>query len=161
MAIGFTGPFVAATELGIRINTSPSLPLGLYRGTSDPHARLVEFCPEEPYARFAIERGYRSAGNCPDGAAPLMKPVVADAGDIVNVSQAGISVNGNLLPNTAPKRMDRRNRLMPAGPLGTCRVSAGFVWVASSYNSWSYDSRYFGSIPLSSIRNYMEPFFVL
>ena len=35
---------------------------------------------------FAAIRGYRDAGNCPDGATPLMKPVVARSGDIVDVS---------------------------------------------------------------------------
>ncbi len=30
---------------GVRVNASASLPIGLYRITSDTTARLVEFCP--------------------------------------------------------------------------------------------------------------------
>ena len=57
---------------GIRINTSYSLPMGIYVRTSDQRASLIEFCPE---GRFAIEsssRGYRTRGFCPDGAVTVM-----------------------------------------------------------------------------------------
>jgi conjugative transfer signal peptidase TraF len=157
MAIAFAGPFFLASATGIRINVSPSLPLGLYRQTSDPAAQLAEFCPQKPYGRFASERGYRSAGNCPDGAAPLMKPVVATFGDVVNISSRGIAVNGILLPNTAPKMRDARGRLMKPWRSGEYRVERGDVWLGSSYSPWSYDSRYFGPVPESSIRARLKP----
>src|SRR6266700_642857 len=65
-----------ASVFGIRINTSYSLPMGVYMRTNDPEASLIEFCPD---GRFAVssERGYRTSGFCPDGAVPLLKPVVA------------------------------------------------------------------------------------
>ena len=91
--------------LGIRLNLSPSLPAGVYVTTKTP-AGLIEFCPEEPYASLAIERGYRDEGTCPDGAMPLLKPIVANAGDVVDVSDRGIAVNGSPLPNSAPLRVD-------------------------------------------------------
>src|SRR5215469_11900370 len=93
-AIASIMPLLFLGISGIRISTSPSLPIGLYRITSDEHTALVEFCPAEPYASFAAVRGYRSTGNCPDGASPLMKPVVAIAGDHVRVSRQGLEVNG-------------------------------------------------------------------
>ena len=40
---------------GVRVNTSSSLPLGLYIRTDQSSARLIEFCPSEPYA-IAIAR---------------------------------------------------------------------------------------------------------
>lgn len=160
IAIAFAGPFFVVSAFRIRINFSPSLPLGLYRQTSNPQARLAEFCPEEPYARFAITREYRSSGNCPDGGAPLMKPIVAAAGDIVEISAIGIAVNGALLPNTAPKRIDREGRSLAHWPAGKYHVERGFMWVASSYNAWSYDSRYFGPIPTRSIRAHLKTLFV-
>ena len=52
---------------GLRLNTSPSLPVGLYITTADPAAVLVEFCPAPPFAGLARDRRYRSAGNCKDG----------------------------------------------------------------------------------------------
>jgi conjugative transfer signal peptidase TraF len=160
-AAAFTAPFFIAGAMGIRINASTSLPLGLYKETTDFRATLIEFCPQEPYGRLAAGRGYRSLGNCPDRAAPLMKPVVAKAGDIVNVSSMGITVNGVLLPNTASKNKDSRGRPMQPWPFGQYRVPPGFVWVASSYNPWSFDSRYFGPLPVGIIRSRLKPFLTL
>ena len=160
-AVVFVSPFLVAWAGGIRINCSPSLPLGLYQKTTDNRAPLIEFCPQEPYGSFAAARGYRTTGNCPDGADPLMKPVVAATGDIVNVSGSGIAVNAKLLPNTAPKTKDSQGRPMTPWPFGTYRVAPGVVWVASSYNPWSFDSRYFGPIPVRIIRGRMKPLLTL
>src|SRR4051794_29191492 len=64
---------VAAWALGIRVNTSPSLPTGLYIASGGDGAVIAVFCPAEPYSSFALQRGYRTAGSCPDGGTPLMK----------------------------------------------------------------------------------------
>jgi conjugative transfer signal peptidase TraF len=161
IAIVCVGSVVAIAQLcdslGLRINTSPSLPVGLYVTTADPNASLVEFCPVEPYAQLAIVRGYRSAGNCRDGAAPLLKPVVAKAGDMVDVSQTGIAVNGKRIPNTAPVGTDTRGRQLLQWPSGSYLVKPGEVWVASSFNRRSFDSRYFGPIPTIAIRDRLRP----
>src|SRR4051794_20001278 len=87
---------------GLPVNASASLPIGLSRTTSDRAANLVEFCPSGPDAPLSASRAYRGKGNCPDGAEPLMKPVVAVPGDVVEVSPAGVAVNGRWLPNSAP-----------------------------------------------------------
>ena len=142
--------------LGIRFNLSPSLPAGIYVTTKSP-AGLIEFCPEEPYASLAINRGYRDEGTCPDGAMPLLKPIVARTGDVVDVSARGIAVNGALLRNSAPLRVDTKGRPLPAWRFGNYVVAPGTVWVASSYNPRSFDSRYFGPVPISAIRDYVHP----
>src|ERR1700689_4146448 len=97
--VAFAGPFLVFWSAGIRINCSPSLPLGLYKEATDGRALLIAFCPEGPSARLAAIRGYRSNGNCPDGAGPLMKPVVASGGDVVEISDRGIAVTGSPLPH--------------------------------------------------------------
>src|SRR5579885_3450339 len=84
---------------GIRVNASASLPIGLYRVTSDESVKLIEFCPIEPFGSLSANRAYRGKGNCPDGAEPLMKPTVAAAGDTVEFSSHGVAVNGRLLSN--------------------------------------------------------------
>ena len=160
-ALTFVVPFIVVWAAGLRINCSPSLPLGLYRTTRDSRAALIEFCPQEPYGTFATGRGYRSLGNCPDGAGPLMKPVIASSGDFVEVSERGIAVNGSIRPNTAPKTKDSHGRVMKPWPFGKYRVEPGFIWVASSYNPWSFDSRYFGPIPVGIIRDRLKPFLTI
>ncbi len=92
--------------VGIRFNESPSFPIGLYM-INDKSGQLVEFCPAEPFASLAMQRAYRSLGNCPDGGAPLMKPEVARPGDIVDFDSRGVEVNGKLLPNSAPLRFGK------------------------------------------------------
>src|SRR6266849_2765548 len=120
-----------ASILGIRINTSYSLPMGLYMRTSDPRADLIEFCPEGRFAVESSERGYRTSGFCPDGAVPLLKPIVAKPGDTVEMSAGGITVNDHLFPLTAPVAKDRLGRYLEAWPNGRYTVAAGTVWVAS------------------------------
>jgi conjugative transfer signal peptidase TraF len=146
---------------GLRINTSPSLPVGLYVVTSDSSANLIEFCLAEPFAALSLARAYRSAGACWDGGAPLLKPVVAKAGDVVDLSVRGISVNGVLLANTAPLSKDTKGRLLEPWPFGRFPVAPGTVWVASSYHSRSFDSRYFGPVDTTAIRHRMKPFLTL
>jgi conjugative transfer signal peptidase TraF len=124
---------------------------------SEPGAKLVEFCPAEPFASLALSRGYRDQGVCRDGGAPLLKPVVARGGDVVEVSAAGIAVNGRLLSNTAPLGTDTNRRPLASWPQGHYIVKPGFVWVASSYSPRSFDSRYFGPVPISSIRDRVRP----
>jgi conjugative transfer signal peptidase TraF len=161
IAIGVSvGTFQLFGFFGLRINTSPSLPI-LYVTTAGSAANLVEFCPAEPFAALAIIRGYRDSGICPDGAAPLLKPVVARPGDMVELSARGISVNGALLSNTAPLSKDTKGRPLKAWPFGRYVVASGTVWVASSYHPRSFDSRYFGPISTAAIRERLKGFLTL
>jgi conjugative transfer signal peptidase TraF len=143
--------------IGIRINCSPSLPIGLYLTRNDPKLSLIEFCPAEPLAGFAIARGYRDRGACRDGGTPLMKPIVARAGDVVMVSEQGIAVNGTSLSNTAPLRTDTHGRPLRPWPFGRYEVTPDTVWVASSHDPRSFDSRYFGPVSTGAIRDYVRP----
>jgi conjugative transfer signal peptidase TraF len=156
-AMVIAGIGVAFQLGGIRVNASSSLPIGLYRTTSDKSARLIEFCPMEPFASMSASRAYRRKGNCLDGAEPLMKPIVAVAGDTVEVSPRGIAVNGRLIPNSATRTFDTKSRPLQHWPFDTYRVAPGTVWVISSFNARSFDSRYFGPIPVSCIRSYLRP----
>ena len=144
----------------LRINTSPSLPVGIYVASSEDGA-LVEFCPLEPWAHLAATRGYRSAGTCRDGASPLLKPVVARPGDTVVYSSNGIQVNGKLLRNSAPHREDSQGRILSPWPFGTYHVKFGTIWVASSYSDRSFDSRYMGPIPTHTVRAHLRPLLTL
>ncbi len=86
-----------------------------------------------------------------------MKPIVAVSGDTVQISQQGVAVNGRLLPNSATRWFDTKNRPLTHLPFGKYPVDTGTVWVISSFNPRSFDSRYFGPVPIASIRFHLRP----
>jgi conjugative transfer signal peptidase TraF len=142
------GTFALLRTADLRINTSVSLPVGLYQVSAE--GSFVEFCPDDH--GLSAQRHYRAKGVCPDGAAPLLKPTVAKPGDQVVASSAGVTVNGKGLPNTAPLTRDSEGRPLGHWPFGRYTISPGTLWVASSYNARSYDSRYLGPIAESAVR---------
>jgi conjugative transfer signal peptidase TraF len=149
---------LAAACAGLRLNDSPSMPTGLYVTTSsESTSTLAVFCPPEPFAKLSVERGYRSRGNCADGAEPLAKPIAARPGDIVEIAARGMAVNGRLLPNTMPLVKDSAGRPLSHWPFGRYVVAPGTVWVASSYSPWSFDSRYFGPVKAGQVREHVRP----
>jgi type IV secretory pathway protease TraF len=49
---------------------------------------------------------------------------------------------------------------MPAWPAGTYQVPPGEIWTVSSYSPESFDSRYFGPVPLANVRGRARPLLV-
>ena len=158
---------LASVNLGIVLNDTHSAPFGLYIEIVTPHgatqegAPYVFFCPDVRWPSMGGQPNYRSPmWTCPDGFSPLIKPVVAWPGDTVKTSPAGLSVNGALLPNTAPLKHDSKGRSIHPYPYGSYRVAPGQLWTVSSFSPRSFDSRYFGPIPLRSVRRWLRPLLV-
>ena len=149
LALGFAG---------VRLNiASNSLPSGLYRIVPAASGNDLLICPTGVAEKVSTEREYRvKSFGCGDGYAPLLKPIAARAGDTVTVSEAGVAVNGKLLPNSKQYPKDGIGRPMPLVPSGTYAVSPGTVWVISSYNRFSFDSRYFGPVRLDEKVKYAK-----
>jgi conjugative transfer signal peptidase TraF len=155
------GVYLAASHLhgqGLRVNWSDaSQPAGLYRGAPLGFAlparhqlALVVLPPE--IAAVGRERGYLlfpEVGKC----------VAALPGDWVKVDAAGITVNGHLLPGTAQLRFDREGRPLPRLTLPGHRVPPDAVWLYSNHSPRSWDSRYFGPVPLDALRGALHPLF--
>ena len=154
---------LAATgyALGVRLNMTGSIPPGLYKQSRGPIVRgaIVLACLPPNAAAFARARGYVPGGSCGDGSAPVGKLVAAVPGDTVAVTAAGIDVNGRHLQNTAPLRTDAKNRPLPAVRVDDYVVPAGELWLASTYSARSFDSRYFGGIPLTAVVARVRPLF--
>lgn len=160
--LAFTG-----IAFGVVFNYTHSAPFGLYREISNPSdtphdpAPYVFFCPDIRWPAMKEQPNYRNPmRTCPDGFSPLIKPVVAWPGDTVETSAAGISVNGHLLPHTATMDRDSSGRKLHPFPAGRYQVQKGQLWVISSFSPRSFDSRYFGPIPLKSVRSWLRPFLV-
>jgi len=161
LAIGF--PLLAVT--GIRINLTDSLPLVFYRMTPGEVERgsLVVACPDltNPVVQVARERGYIPTGwlTCDGGVAPLMKYVMALPGDLVEVVQEGVRVNGQAIENSARLVADSVGRPLPSLTVSG-EVPSEHVWLLSDYTSASFDSRYFGPVKTSDIIGTETPLLV-
>jgi conjugative transfer signal peptidase TraF len=149
---------VTLSTLGLRINTSASLPLGLYRLSDRPPVRssLVLACPPPAASRLARTRGYLPAGACPGGVQPLGKMVLAMAGDTVEVSARGLVVDGLAIPASRPSAADSAGRPLRSLPLGVYRLSSGELWLYAPHPR-SFDSRYFGPLPSTRLLGTLEP----
>jgi conjugative transfer signal peptidase TraF len=147
-----------APASSLRVNLGSSMPRGLYRLTSFPPLRgsLVSFCIEPSRAAIAIERGYVSAGRCPSGAEPLLKRVVAVAGDVVTSSKRSVEVNGTLIAGSATLSRDSSGRPLAHHPFGLHRLAQGELWVFSP-TTRSWDSRYFGPVRGHQVVAVVEP----
>jgi conjugative transfer signal peptidase TraF len=151
---------LACLAAGACINTTGSIPVGLYWTRDRPVARgaYVQFCPpQRPMFDEARQRGYLAAGFCPGNYGYLMKRVLAVPGDTVALNDDGVRVNGRLLPFSAPVAHDRAGR--PLQPYRTGRFTLGrsAVLLMSDVSPTSFDGRYFGPIDLRQVRSVITP----
>jgi conjugative transfer signal peptidase TraF len=156
---------LAANAAGLRINTTASMPLGVYRVTpyhSGPITRdtLVTVCPSEAVLAVALPRRYLGPGACPGNVEPLLKHVAAIGGDRVDVSDHAVSVNGQALPRSGRLRNDCDGRPLPRIPAGRYALPAGNIWLyAPVARSW--DSRYFGALAASHVIGIATPVLIV
>jgi conjugative transfer signal peptidase TraF len=154
-ACGLFALLAVCTAAGVRLNLTGSLPIGLYVVTHGPPTRdaVVLVCLPEAWAELARSRGYVPNGNsCTGGAMPVGKPVFALPGDTVVLTESGLILNGRPVANTRPLPFDRRGRPLPRLEAGAHVVGAGELWIVSRYSPFSFDSRYFGAVPLANVR---------
>ena len=74
---------------------------------------------------------------------------------------AMIEVNGSRIAEQPEPARDGAGRPLPGIPAGTYAVAPGQVWLISSYSPRSFDSRYLGPVPISSIRGTVKPLWTL
>lgn len=142
---------LATYASGARINRTNSLPQGIYWLVDKEAERgdIVSFWPDgsEPF-RIARERGYIIPGqylNQGDGGyAPLMKKLVGLPGDVVSITDDGIFINGQLIPNSIPLACDNIGDPLPVLRLSDYTLHESEVLLVSDYLPRSYDARYFG-----------------
>lgn len=158
--LGFGG----ATVCGIRLNTSPSMPRGLWIEHAVPaevhRGDVVAACLEPSEA----VQYYVGPGDCQSTSLePVIKPVVAVAGDTVAITEAGVVVDGSPVRHSARLSRDGHGRsmavLFPPPIEGAVVVPPGFVWLVAPMDE-SFDSRYLGPVRTSSIIAIADPLLV-
>ncbi len=145
---------------GIRIATTDSAaPAGVYRiiGREVRRGGLVAACLPLGVAKLGLARGYLQAGDCPGDAEPVDKVIGALAGDLLDIEPGSVSVNGVRFPDSATASRDSAGRPLAHVAWGERRVAAGQVWLFGFNDRRSWDSRYFGPVPLAAIRGELRP----
>lgn len=131
-------------------NASASAPIGLYWADHVVPARgdfvLAELPPRAQ--RLAAERSYLPKG------VPLVKRVAALAGDTVCVIGATVFINGQPVAEQSAK--DHRGRPLPRW--SDCRrLADDEVFLLMADVPDSFDGRYFGPVPRTSILGTLIP----
>jgi conjugative transfer signal peptidase TraF len=146
--------------VGARVNTTKSIPVGLYWTSDRPVEKgaYVLFCPPQVgvFAK-AKHRGYLASGFCPGGYGYMMKKILAAKDDAVTISDAGVSVNGSLVPFSAPLKLDRAGRPLPRYQFTNFTLGNSEVLLMSDVSGTSFDGRYFGPMNRTQIKTVIVP----
>lgn len=146
------GLIVLLGGAGFRVNLTPSESLGLWRFVEPDRPILVGdlifICPPNTgVMREARARGYLRFGLCAGRVAPLIKTVVATSGQVIEIRD-DVRVDGRPLPHSRVARTDGQGRSMVHYDGGV--VPPGAVFLHSEFPG-SFDSRYFGPLPMDGI----------
>ena len=140
--------------LSLRYNQSTSEPIGEYLilpwVLTKGNTYLV--CLEKKfYIKVLQDIGLMDNNDCKSKNATLLKTIVGSPGDIVNVEEGGVLINGELLQNSiAIKNTKLGIGLHPILPKTKFILGKKDYWVHGITKN-SYDSRYFGVVSENEI----------
>lgn len=123
---------------GIRINISPSLPVGVWRVVKI-HPELLEVGDSVMIDKVAI----------PGASRHLLKDIAAMSGDAISSDGVYVYRNGLKIPLSKIHKADSKGSAV-AQVNYPLIVPERSVWLSSRHNQ-GYDSRYFGPIPNSAV----------
>jgi len=132
-------------------NASASVPIGLYavqRAGALYVGELLVVAPPEPLASFLDQRRYLPKG------VPLLKRILALPGQTVCRRERTIIVDGRAMGDALGR--DHLGRLLPVWH-GCRLIAAGQVFLMNRQSLNSFDGRYFGPLPTTTIVGRAEP----
>lgn len=152
---------VALQRANLRINFTGSMPIGIYSLSPLPNGgvtrgMLVAACAPARAAETGRQRGYFALGPCAHNTELLLKSIAAIGGDDVDITAAGVTVDGCLLPHSQPVRQDRFRTPLLSWPSGDYRLARDQLWLYAP-NDRSWDSRYWGPISVRATEAAVSP----
>lgn len=152
LLVGLSALFKPAPKL--IWNNSASVPIGLYavHPVADFHlGDLVLVRPPDAIARFLAERGYLAMG------VPMLKHVLALPGQSICRFGRTVTVEGMAVGDALDR--DHAGRSLPAW--WGCRfVADGQVFLMNRRAASSFDGRYFGPLPASTVIGRATPLWI-
>lgn len=152
-----------AYVVGIRINLTPSMPLGIYYLSNNTPKRgdIVAACLPDNISKEGLMRHYLLYGHCQGHSMPVLKKIIAVPGDKVIVTDTEMIVKERIF--IAPQQTTDLNRL----PV-THFIDKNFYghaigfWLYGENNSVrSWDSRYYGGIPCKNMLGVYKPLWTM
>ena len=149
--------------LHLTVNVTASMPIGIYRlhALDRPVMRgdIVQVCPPAQAAKYiSTKEGNKFRGTCIYQTAPLLKFVAAVGGDVVDLRDNRVVVNGITLPGSATLPSPEGSFPAPRVTRGRYVLGADQLWLWTPYYR-SLDSRYFGPVKISGVRWLAWPIF--
>ena len=137
---------------GLRLNLTPSHPLGLWRIVPREReaaggAHGVVCPPPQDGLEKGAARGQHQRGLCPGWVGPLIKIVAAGEGQRVAVGRS-VTIDGQPLERSDVRPVDGEGRALVPWSGGV--IPTGHLYLHSSFGG-SYDSRYFGPVPAEGV----------
>lgn len=159
--VGLLGVLIASQALGLRVNLSASMPVGLYRlgpcgqgvGTTLRPRDLVAVDTDvaarsNAELRFFREREYLTFTGSPRDL--LLKEVAGLGGEVIEELNGRLVAGGRALSAVASFRSERvRGEALPRISF-PYRVPPGELWLSSDH-LLGIDSRYFGGVSLDAV----------
>lgn len=132
---------------------------GIYYTTDKKPTKgdIVIACLPDKIAKLGLLRGYLMNGTCPNGAIPVLKRVIASDGDLVEVEERGIRVNGVEIKQSKILTKDSRNRKLTSVLGQSFLLGENEIWLFGENSKNSWDSRYYGPININQINHVMLP----
>ena len=126
-------------------NATASVPIGLYAIEAAGRLHVTELVAVDPppdVAGFLAARGYLPRG------VPMLKHILALPGQTVCRSGRSVSVDGTAMGDALDH--DSLGRPLPVWQ-GCQRIPAGSIFLMNRESAHSFDGRYFGLVPASTI----------
>ena len=139
--------------------TDSSCAEGFYRLIDAPIRRgeLVAACLPVAAEQEGLARGYLGNGDCPGGAEPVVKVVGGLRATKSKWKRGGWRSTVSGSPTARHVARDSVGRPLTHVAWGKRRVAPDEVWLLGLNNRRSWDSRYFGPVPLRAVRGVVEP----
>lgn len=143
-AVIITASIFTVYAMGYRYNTTESMPVGFYKKVDEAPkvGSIVQFCPPV-YKKY----DFMPAGFCGHNEAEYIKQIIAVPGDVVEVFNNGVYINGKYVENST---LSTRQDLPKA--YGRYKLKDGEYWTfGSGMPKSSFDSRYFGIVKIEKM----------
>ncbi len=140
-------------------NTDSAAPAGVYRvvGREINRGDLVAACLPIAIAQVGLAHGYLRTGGCAGDGEPVDKIVGALPGDIVEIEPRWVAINGKRFAGSVTATHDSLGRPLSHIEWGKHMVATSEVWLFGFNDRRSWDSRYFGPVPIANLRGKLEP----